>query len=331
MSWQPSCAKCGAAIDAGDRFCAECGEPVPSLQPPDTKRAGQTSAPSAAPATPPPLPEATPPRKSLLPIIVAGGVICLGLIVLAAVLINQRRGAIQAAFRPTKDSGAITLTTPGVSESPGTPPAPPLGPASNSAVVSRGPTPGPRGAQLFIHSFQTPNPITNSLFDSSLMSVRNADGECEFTGYTKGVLPAMFGRFLLDDFIIDCDMRVASAPAGSAYGLIFRAADVQAGAINSYYALLLDPNANAVVLACFHQGNWVLNERRALPASLSLRMGMPQVTLEASGSQFRVFVDKQFAAEFSDSTLTEGRIGLCVLDEATVFFDNFRIDMTASR
>jgi hypothetical protein len=160
------------------------------------------------------------------------------------------------------------------------------------------------------------------------MSVRNVNGECKFTGYTKGVLPAMFGRFLLDDFIIDCEMRAGNAPAGSGYGLIFRAADLQQGGISSYYALLLDPNANAVVLGCWDHGGWVYTQQRSLPSALSLRMGTPQITLEAIGSRFRVFVDKQFAAEFNDNTLRAGRIGLCVLDQATAYFDNFRIDMT---
>src|ERR1043166_4129461 len=112
------------------------------------------------------------------------------------------------------------------------------------------------------------------------------------------MLPTMFGRFLLDDFIIDCEMRPGNAPPGSAYGLMFRAADVERGAINSYYAILLDPNENSVVMLCWNHGNWAVNERRNLPPALSLRMGMPQISVEAIGSQFRVFIDKQFAAEF---------------------------------
>ena len=42
-------------------------------------------------------------------------------------------------------------------------------------------------------------------------------------GKSAGVLPAMFGKFLLIDFILECDMRGKTVPAGTRYGLMFRA------------------------------------------------------------------------------------------------------------
>ena len=122
-----------------------------------------------------------------------------------------------------------------------------------------------------------------------------------FRHFAKGVLPAMFGRFFLDDFIIDCEMRPGTMAPGAAYGLIFRAADIQNNAINSYYVLLFDPNANSIALSCLDRGNWVYNERRDMPSSLSLRMGTPQITLEAIGSRRSGPVDLAIQRRLSET------------------------------
>ena len=56
------------------------------------------------------------------------------------------------------------------------------------------------------------------------------------------------------------------------------------------------------------------------------------IDLLGSGWDNTVFrVNDQFVAKFTDTTLTEGRLGLCVAgagsDKCTVYFDNFAIYM----
>jgi hypothetical protein len=94
---------------------------------------------------------------------------------------------------------------------------------------------------------------------------------------------------------------------------------------SSYYALLSDPIDNAVVFLRLKDGTWARNERRPLPAGVSIRTGAPQVSLEANGPRIRVFIYKQFAAEFTDFTLKDGRLGLCVLGQAIAYFDVFEL------
>ena len=79
--------------------------------------------------------------------------------------------------------------------------------------------------------------------------MQNANGEGQITGRSPGILPAMFDRFLLDDFIVECDMRSDHVPPGARYGFIFRAADVSHGGIARYYALMLDPNQSVVAMS----------------------------------------------------------------------------------
>ena len=334
MSWQTTCAKCGGTIEAGDRFCTQCGRPVTSA-PRKPPAAPPPAVPPPLPpsSVPPPLPPTARPAPRLGALAaIAALLILVCLIALVIVLLkrpNQRSASEPASATPIKQVTATPSLSPSIHPSvPSYPTAPPLGPTTSRPPVSSGPTPARHGAQLFMSSFNSAAPITRPLFGRNMMWVRHVNGEAELTGLTKGILPSMFDRFFLDDFIIDCEMRAGTATAGSAYGLLFRAADVQNGAINSYYALLLDPTANTVGLSCLQHGNWVYNQRQRMPAALSLRVGTPQITLEAIGSRFRVFVDRQFAAEFNDGTLREGRIGLCVLDRVTAYFDNFYIYMT---
>ena len=161
------------------------------------------------------------------------------------------------------------------------------------------------------------------------MSVLNSNGEGQITGKSPGILPAMFDRFLLDNFVVECGMRADNVSPGARYGFIFRAADVRNGGIASYYALMLDPNQGVVVMSCWKDTNWTMNAEQPVTSDL-LQLGRKsRLTLEASGNRFRAFLNEHFVAEFSADQLNSGRIGLCLAGANnqpwSVRFDDFQI------
>jgi hypothetical protein len=227
---------------------------------------------------------------------------------------------------PKTEAGAPTPTTGTPASVASEPPA--ASPAPNDESSQAEPTPSAKGTLLFSDNFSSATPQIKPLFGANAMSVSNAKGEEQITGKAAGILPAMFDKFLLDDFILECGMRADSVPAGARYGFIFRAADVINGGIAKYYALLLDPNGHVAQFSWWDE-RWMFNPEQTLPAGL-LRVGRKsRVTLEAMGKQFRVFLNGRFAAEFSSEGLNEGRVGLCLLGADakpwTVYFDNFQI------
>lgn len=210
--------------------------------------------------------------------------------------------------------------------------APVTSPASTATaspgVATTTATPVPSGSELFVHNFETAEPITKPLFGPQYMSFRHVAGEGQLVGKTAGILPAMFGKFVLDDFILECDLRAELSGTGS-YGLIFRAAEVRKGAIDSYYMLLLNPRSNAVSLSCWKGGKWILQSQpQPLPLGVTTGSRPVRIKVEVIGSEFTVFADSRFVYRFTDYSLKEGRIGLCVTDRTTAYFDNFRIYLT---
>jgi len=186
-----------------------------------------------------------------------------------------------------------------------------------------------RGSPLFSHNFETASPIIRPLFGPNIMSVLNANGEGHITGKSPGILPAMFDRFVLDDFVLECGMRADNVPPGARYGFIFRAADVRNGGIARYYALMLDPNQSVVAMSWWMDTKWMVNAEQPVAADL-LQVGREsRLTLEASGNRFRTFINERFVAEFYADGLKDGRIGLCLsgadAQPWTVHFDNFQI------
>jgi hypothetical protein len=161
------------------------------------------------------------------------------------------------------------------------------------------------------------------------MTVLNTNGEGQITGKSPGVLPAMFDKFLLDDFIVECGMRAENVPAGARYGFIFRAADVSHGGIARYYALLLDPNQSLATMSWWMDDKWMMNTDQPVRPGVLQTGRRNRLTLEALGNRFRAFVDDRFAGEFQADGLKAGRIGLCLLggnaELWTVHFDNFQI------
>jgi hypothetical protein len=245
------------------------------------------------------------------------GALVLGGIVLG-IIVLRRSEPPKSEVEPQ-----TTATSPSIA-----PETPAKSPVASDESSPAEPTPSAKGALLFSDNFTSAAPIVRPLFGPNAMTVVNAKGEGQITGRIAGILPAMFDKFLLDDFTLECGMWAEAVPPGARYGFIVRAADVTNGGIAKYYALLLDPNGHVAQMSWWDE-RWMMNPEQTLPAGL-LRVGRKsRVTLEALGQRFRVFINGRFAAEFSMEGLNEGRIGLCLSGADskpwTVHFDNFQI------
>ncbi|HJT81257.1 MAG TPA: hypothetical protein VJ719_08675 [Chthoniobacterales bacterium] len=303
---------------------------------------------SPPPASPPPVPPtpvvvqttaaaATPPSAARpipgKPILILGVLVLLG----ALVVLMGRSKPAGTANNKTVESGQITSskTSPSTGTGTGTTStAPPLGPTNGNPTNGNPSDEAPflaRGVQLFTHNFQTPKPIFTPLFGSDVMTAARSDGEGRLDGFSPGIMPAMLGKFMLNDFVVECDMRPGSVPPGAGYGFILRSADVQQGGISAYYTIILMPNENYVGMNCWNNGSFVVNEQRYLPRGIIQPGKSQRLAVSALGSEIAVYLDDQFVGKFNDATLSEGRLGLCLAGASTgtctVYFDNFTIYM----
>ena len=228
----------------------------------------------------------------------------------------------------TKRLAAPEPSPASVAATPAQPVTASVSPAQDFPILS------PRKTKLFSHNFETRSTIVRPLFGANVMSIQNANGEGQITSRSPGILPAMFDDLLLDDFIVECMMRAEVVPTGARYGFIFRAADVRNGGISRYYALLLDPNQETASMSWWMDGKWMMNPEQPVPAGLLNPGQKSWITLEAIGSQFRIFINDLFATEFSMEGLTKGRIGLCLsaanATPWTVHFDDFQVFLPAA-
>ena len=262
------------------------------------------------------IPPKSPQQNLWMPALVGAVVLCA--ILFAIIFLQQsKRPKGEAQSQPPATPASTTAESPVVS------------PIARSQPSQSYPAPPAKGPPLFSHNFETASPIIRPLFGANIMSVLNAGGEGQITGKSPGILPAMFDRFLLDDFIVECGMRSDNVPPGARYGFIFRAADVSHGGIARYYALMVDPNQSVAAMSWWMDTKWMMNSEQPLPADLIQVGRKSRITLEASGNRFRAFVDEHFVAEFYADGLKDGRIGLCLsganTQPWTVHFDNFQI------
>jgi hypothetical protein len=272
-------------------------------------------------------------RNRWIPALVAAFILCAILLGLLLLQLNNRPKTEVRSSTPAIAMATPATVIPSAAATAKTAPTV-VQPPFQSSVARREPEQPNhvvlvKGAPLFSHNFETASPIIRPLFGTTVMSVRNARGEGQITGRSPGILPAMFDRFLLDDFIVECDMRADNAPPGARYGFIFRAADVRNGGIARYYALMLDPDQRVAAMSWWMETKWKMNAEQPVPTDL-LQVGRKShIALKASGNRFRAFVDEHFVAEFSADGLKNGRIGLCLSGVSTqpwiVHFDNFQI------
>ena len=167
------------------------------------------------------------------------------------------------------------------------------------------------------------------LFGSQQMTWETGDKTGKLTALVTGVLPVMYARPNLKDFIAEFEV---AAPADKCdYGIVFRSDDLAEG-LDFYYMLTISTDAT-VRLACWRYPEWKVNKSAEIAAGLLSDTNPNRFRVEVSGQKFRVYVNGTAVADFEDATLTQpGPVGLCISAEpnATVVFRSFRVLQTQS-
>ena len=172
------------------------------------------------------------------------------------------------------------------------------------------------------------------MFDEEWMAFKRVKGAGRLTAYVPGVvLPLVYTEPQIADFYAEFDVRAVEAQQDSTYGLVYRRNETQDGAAR-YYALGLQPAANAITFSAWVDPDWVLGEAVPLPDGLLATGKANHVRVEAVGDNFRVFVNDVYIFERSDATLNEpGQLGFYLIaaeslgdgEQESVYFDNLRV------
>jgi len=194
-----------------------------------------------------------------------------------------------------------------------------LAPVSDSA---------PRGLVVLEDGYDRPRVQARALFGADVMRFEHRAGRgCLTALLTNAVLPAMYPEPVVADFVAELDVNWGDATSASQYGLIFRSDDEAAG-LAHYYLLNLLPKSDRVEFTAW-DGAWVLYEAAPLPVGTLSRTGSGRLRVEARSNSFRLYLNEQFVAEFTDSTLpAPGLFGLSIVSgssDETVCFDNFAV------
>ena len=191
--------------------------------------------------------------------------------------------------------------------------------------------PRPRGAGKLIWSddFAQNAPQAVPGFGEEIMTFSHADGEgCINTG-ARGLLPVMYRKLPVKDFVAECDVRVPSATFDSGYGLIFRSDD-RVDRLERFYAILVRPANGTVLLSCWKNSDWVLGKEYPVTNGLVQSNRTNRIRVEAVGTEFRTFINNSLVFEEKDPTLSDpGIIGLAVsassANSETAYFGRLRI------
>lgn len=153
------------------------------------------------------------------------------------------------------------------------------------------------------------------LFGPQFMAFRSLNGVAQLTSTSPGILPVMYPKLLLRDFIAEFEIRIPNASSTSG-GLIFRSRSAPDGGLSAYYALSLRFGKPAATFSCWKDGRWVVGQEFPLQNGAASATGYHRVRLEVAGEKFRAFVDDKLAFDLTDtSLLASGSFGLFIASD----------------
>ncbi len=194
-----------------------------------------------------------------------------------------------------------------------------LAPKTTHKIPSNGLTP------VFFDDFDGRSTAPGKpLFSAQSMEWITGDHTGKLTAKVQGVLPVMYTKHKLKDFV--AEIEVASPSQKCDYGLVFRSDDPPDGL--DYYYMLTISSDELIRLTCWKYPGWTG------PKDLPLKQGLLSATrpnrlrVEVNEHRFRVYVNGTYVGEFADTTLDRaGDIGLCVSSgkPTTVVFHSFHV------
>jgi hypothetical protein len=171
-------------------------------------------------------------------------------------------------------------------------------------------------------------PTKKSTSDLGSLDFHVVDGTYVVTatcGNTDGALYRIFPTtaFRIFNFNIDVDMGQLSGPETVSYGILFRKSNT------GYYAFIIQPQKKQYSLMILNAGKWIT----LIPwtsASTIRTTEFNHLAVLAQGSHIRLSINGDNIHEITDTTFSEGDIGLAIIldaahDAASVAIDNFEV------
>jgi hypothetical protein len=183
--------------------------------------------------------------------------------------------------------------------------------------------PAPAGTPILSDDFNDPNACALGTYDDSTGSLTCQNGK-----YIITIKQAYYAQWvtyshLFTDAIIEVDARSISATPFASYGLIWRSSS----SLNSFYLFLIDSGGTYDILR-YDQGSFITLVPDTPSAAISSDTGTNRLKVVVQGDQMAVYVNDQWLNTITDSTLTEGTIGLYAQAtdaNAVASFDNFSV------
>lgn len=181
----------------------------------------------------------------------------------------------------------------------------------------------------FQDDFESDTTLAKPVFDTSIMEYGNSDGLGVLTAHNLNeILPAYYDAPLLQDFILEVEIRPLDFAPGSQAGVMFRFEDPIGGS-DYYYIIAVTPSDQQIWLQGWSEGDWAVWEFQDIPQDLFPKYGIYKMKIDCQGDSLRVYLSDQLAAEFTNSVIQgPGTFGLTIVASQTpetVVFDNLVI------
>jgi len=181
----------------------------------------------------------------------------------------------------------------------------------------------------FQDDFESDTTLAKPIFDTSIMEYGNIDGLGVLTAHNLNeILLAYYDAPLLQDFILEVEIRPLDFAPGSQAGVMFRFEDPIGGS-DYYYIIAVTPSDQQIWLQGWSEGDWAVWEFQDIPEDLFPKYGIYKMKIDCQGDTLRVYLSDQLAAEFTNSVIQgPGTFGLTIVASQapeTVVFDNLVI------
>ena len=158
------------------------------------------------------------------------------------------------------------------------------------------------------------------------MTLEHVGGQGKLTTlYEQSLMVAVYEDFILDDFVLEVDLLFTEPGTGAKAGIAFHTDDPESG-MDYYYLVMVAPVEEKIVLATFHETEWLRWDLIDIPSNLVSSTNAYHLGIDCLGDRIAVHLDDTEVARIEDSANPDpGLFGLAiagyVIPESATFDD----------